>query len=239
LLTASRKGVFGTMLELLRAYLYGCLKQPERIPVWLKEGDLSQGVFMYRGMAFPCILAGKAALLEGRYIQLEAMCEGFTEYYGFLHNQLGLLHNAVYLSIAKCHLYGREAGSSALIPAILEAQTDGIVMPFVENAEYLLPLLEEITKSRGVDNAYLGRLISLCKQYKNGLQKSEHVTPQLTLREKEVLAFLAEGLTQKEIADKLYLSVDTVKKYLKLLYSKLMVDNKISAVQKAKKVGLL
>jgi LuxR family maltose regulon positive regulatory protein len=100
-------------------------------------------------------------------------------------------------------------------------------------------MLEQITKSSGVDIEYLDRLIILCKQYRNGLQELKQGVPQLTLREKEVLALLAEGLTQKGIAEKLYISVDTAKKYLKLIYSKLMVDNKISAVQKAKEAGLL
>lgn len=48
---------------------------------------------------------------------------------------------------------------------------------------------------------------------------------QLTPREKEVLALLALGLTNKEVADKLYVSLDTVKHHRKLIKSKLAISS--------------
>jgi NarL family two-component system response regulator LiaR len=58
----------------------------------------------------------------------------------------------------------------------------------------------------------------------------------LSVREKEVLEFLAKGLLYKEIADKLGVSHETIKKHLKNIYQKLHVQNKIEAL---KKVNLL
>lgn len=58
----------------------------------------------------------------------------------------------------------------------------------------------------------------------------------LTNREKEVLDFLAKGLLYKEIAEKLGVSHETIKKHLKNIYQKLHVQNKIEAL---KKVNLL
>ena len=54
----------------------------------------------------------------------------------------------------------------------------------------------------------------------------------LSVREKEVLELLAEGLLYKEIADKLGVSHETVKKHLKNIYQKLHVQNKIEALKK-------
>jgi DNA-binding NarL/FixJ family response regulator len=54
----------------------------------------------------------------------------------------------------------------------------------------------------------------------------------LSIREKEVLEFLAKGLLYKEIADKLGVSHETVKKHLKNIYQKLHVQNKIEALKK-------
>ncbi len=238
-LTDNRKGVFGTMLELIRAYIYGCLRQAENIPDWLKEGDLSRGVFMYRGMAFPCIIACKAALSEKHYARLEAMCEGFMEYYGYLNNQLGLLHNSACSAAAKYSLYGTEAGLEALIPALREAQKDSIIMPFVENADILLPLLKQIRKDSGVEAGYLDRLTASCGKYVKGLEHSSKNRVILTSREREVLGLLSQGLTQKEMADRMYLSLAAVKKHLGNIYLKLEVDNKVSAVQKAREANLV
>ena len=55
----------------------------------------------------------------------------------------------------------------------------------------------------------------------------------LTPREMQVLKYLVKGLSNNEIASSLYLSIDTVKMYLKQIYEKLEVNNRVSAVVKA------
>lgn len=54
----------------------------------------------------------------------------------------------------------------------------------------------------------------------------------LSIREKEVLELLSKGLLYKEIADKLGITHETVKKHLKNIYQKLHVQNKIEALNK-------
>ncbi len=54
----------------------------------------------------------------------------------------------------------------------------------------------------------------------------------LSTREKEVLELLAKGLLYKEIADKLGVTHETVKKHLKNIYQKLHVQNKVEALNK-------
>lgn len=54
----------------------------------------------------------------------------------------------------------------------------------------------------------------------------------LSMREKEVLELLSKGLLYKEIAEKLGVTHETVKKHLKNIYQKLHVQNKIEALNK-------
>ena len=54
----------------------------------------------------------------------------------------------------------------------------------------------------------------------------------LTDREREILAALAEGMTNQQLADTLKISLNTVKFHLKNLYGKLGVDNRAQAVAK-------
>ena len=56
----------------------------------------------------------------------------------------------------------------------------------------------------------------------------------LTKREKEVLALVAKGLTRHEIANKLFISSETVKKHSQNIYKKLKAKNKIEALNKMK-----
>jgi predicted ATPase/DNA-binding CsgD family transcriptional regulator len=61
----------------------------------------------------------------------------------------------------------------------------------------------------------------------------------LTWREQEVLALLAERLTNREIGDRLHLTENTVKTYVGKILGKLYVKNRRQAVERAKELGLL
>jgi DNA-binding NarL/FixJ family response regulator len=61
----------------------------------------------------------------------------------------------------------------------------------------------------------------------------------LSRREHEILQCLADGLDNQRIAEKLFLSVGTVKNYISNLYAKLDVANRNEAVRKAQKEDLL
>ncbi len=61
----------------------------------------------------------------------------------------------------------------------------------------------------------------------------------LTLREQEVLNLLAQGLANREIADKLYITTGTVKWYNKVIFRKLGVHSRVQAVVKARELELI
>ncbi len=61
----------------------------------------------------------------------------------------------------------------------------------------------------------------------------------LSEREIEVLQFIAEGLTNQEVANRLYLSLHTVKVHARNIYGKLGVKNRTQAVAKARASGIL
>jgi DNA-binding CsgD family transcriptional regulator len=63
--------------------------------------------------------------------------------------------------------------------------------------------------------------------------------PILTIRELKLLRGLAQGLTNQQLADTTFLSVNTIKTHLKSVYRKLLVKNRSEAVAKAKDLNLL
>ena len=58
-------------------------------------------------------------------------------------------------------------------------------------------------------------------------------------REHEVLALLAEGLSNKELAERLFVSTNTIKTHLARVYDKLDVARRTQAVQKARSLRLI
>jgi two-component system response regulator DesR len=69
--------------------------------------------------------------------------------------------------------------------------------------------------------------------------KADQPEPLLTEREREVLDLIAAGSTNREIAEQLFLSPDTVKEHASALYRKLHARNRAEAVQRAQRIGLL
>ncbi len=61
----------------------------------------------------------------------------------------------------------------------------------------------------------------------------------LSNRELEVLEKLAEGLSNQEIADKLFVSLNTTKTHISNIYSKLNVKRRTQAIQKARDLALI
>jgi LuxR family maltose regulon positive regulatory protein len=65
------------------------------------------------------------------------------------------------------------------------------------------------------------------------------VVEPLSEREVDVLLLIAEGLSNREIAQKLYLSVSTVKSHTYNIYGKLDVHSRTKAVARARAMGIL
>jgi LuxR family maltose regulon positive regulatory protein len=61
----------------------------------------------------------------------------------------------------------------------------------------------------------------------------------LSTRELDALKLIAEDLSNREIADKLFISLQTVKTHVKNILLKLEVESRIRAVSKAKELGII
>ena len=114
-------------------------------------------------------------------------------------------------------------------------EPDGLVMPFVENYDGLAPLLaQEIRSDLMRQDRGAGRSIAAA-------ESEERQTPcavaALTEREFEIVRLMAQRLSNREIAERLFLTEGSVKQYVKQIYSKLHIDGdtrtKRSAAERA------
>lgn len=65
------------------------------------------------------------------------------------------------------------------------------------------------------------------------------MTDPLSEPELKVLRLVAVGMSNREVAEELYLSINTVKWYLKHIYEKIDVHSRVAAVTRAQELGLL
>ncbi|MNR57989.1 Transcriptional regulatory protein LiaR [compost metagenome] len=77
----------------------------------------------------------------------------------------------------------------------------------------------------------------MASRLKPGASAGKHEA--LSTRETAVLELLAEGLSNREISERLYISTNTVKAHIKHINSKLGVTRRAQAVMRAKTIGLL
>ena len=80
----------------------------------------------------------------------------------------------------------------------------------------------------------------LCEEAASTLRKNNSgQTPLVTRREKEILNLIADGLTNNEIAIKLFLSVTTVDTHRKNLLAKFEAKNMASLIKMAMQMGMI
>lgn len=237
--SSQNSAVLNTTMELCAAYISSCFGKTDAIPSWLKENDMDTGSFLFQGVAFPYIVCMRAVLLSGAFIRLEVLCQEFREKFALYDNQLGYIHNYICCAVARSKLYGIEAGCEELERALVLAAADSVVMPFAENALGILPMLRKMRCSRKVPQDFLAKVVSCCERYQQSVSGLLPTAVSLTDREREILQMLAKGMKHEEIAAGLYISVPTVRYHVKNVYQKLEVNNKVSAIQKARTMNLI
>ena len=126
--------------------------------------------------------------------------------------------------------------------AVTLARPGRLVRTFVDLGLPVAELLRQLAR-RGVATEYLNQVLTALDlpakaQPPAVTVESETVEP-LTERELEVLALLGERLTNQEIAQRLVISPETVKRHASNIYQKLSVHNRRQAAAKARNLGIL
>ena len=122
------------------------------------------------------------------------------------------------------------------IQEAMDAGADGYVLKCVGMDE-LVKIIKACYNETPVLSPYL---INLTLGYSHGPKMGAgDKGPCLTSREQEVLRCITEGKENKEIAEMLYVSTETVKSHVKNLFKKLKVKNRVEAAKVAKERRLL
>lgn len=211
----------------------------------------------------------KTIVLDDEWYNLEEVCElvektGFMQVAGKYMNPLKALEEAGTLQpqVAFIDIEMPELDGLTFAERLLEIQPDVMIAFITSWNQYAVQAFELSALDYVMKPIKEERFLKLAKKiqteidHKKQLSYAEQVLSiygnqnddsvisspldiPLTERETQVLTLLSQGLTQREIAAGLYLSVSSIKKHLESIYAKLSVNNKISAVQKARDAKIL
>jgi LuxR family maltose regulon positive regulatory protein len=134
---------------------------------------------------------------------------------------------------------------AALAEALELGQDEGFTNIYCDGDAKLLALLTGISADGRLRDPQR-RLLAL---FSGGIQEEKRgstlaaggnatLVEPLSERELEVMSLIALGLSNREIAGKLYLSPNTLKAHTQNIYSKLDVHNRVEAVNKARDLGV-
>ena len=218
------------------AYYYAVTGQTERIPALFGAHMLSTVNFLAPGRPMMEMIENQVYLAQGEYSKVIGRSESILAMSQALHYDLVALHVQIQLLAANWKLGKTEQALDLLRRSLSQAFPDGILMPFVEN----YPYIEELLKGSffGINENFLFRITRMGKEWEmrcDQLKKEEAYPPVfkvLSDRELEITELMAKHMSNKEIAQSLFLSEGTVKQYINQIYSKLQIPGDVRVKRK-------
>ena len=137
-----------------------------------------------------------------------------------------------------------ETALEALESSLKLAEPGGFLRLFIDEGSVMRKLVQEVYE-RGKLPEYANRILTaFTKANTETLKHTEMETAQknhglLSAREFEILLRLAEGLSNQDIAEILFISLHTVKVHVRNIFAKLETSSRTSAVAKARSLGIL
>ncbi len=134
----------------------------------------------------------------------------------------------------------REQAVEMLSRSLSLSEPEGYVRLFVDFGEPMARLLQTGV-NHNIASPYAKKLLSAFDDLPSSPPPdlSDVLVESLNDRERQTLKLIAAGLTNREIAEELYLSVNTIKVYASRIYGKLSVNGRAEAINTAHELGLL
>lgn len=146
------------------------------------------------------------------------------------------------------HAHGEKDKAVQLLGEVLVlAEPGGFIRLFVDEGPPMAGLLREAV-SRGIMPDYIGKLLAAFEAEKRIDEDNSDLPPvstgrpliePLSQRELEILHLIAQGLSNREIGERLFLALDTIKGHNRHIFDKLEVQSRTEAVARGRELGLL
>jgi len=190
----------------------------------------------------PILTQARILVYYGNKVEVQAIQRRLEDELGGLENHhftYRTIQTLAHLALVYDRLELSDKAMKTLQLAIRLAQPGGLIRSFVDCGSRLAPLLKQLVGSN-LDIDYLQLLVAAFETEKDARELSiiSSIAP-LTRREIEVLRLISDGLTNQEIANELYISLNTVKRHTSNIYRKFAVNNRREALTKSRKLNII
>jgi len=152
----------------------------------------------------------------------------------------------IVLQAIALHMNGEKDKAVQLLgDALALAEPGGFIRLFVDEGLPMAQLLSEAA-AIGMMPDYTGKLLAVLEAEEQKREDTSSLPPPaqpliepLSRRELEVLHLMAQGLSNQEMCERLFLALDTVKGHNRKIFDKLQVQRRTEAVARARELGLL
>jgi DNA-binding CsgD family transcriptional regulator len=235
--------------EVVLSWYYSSIGENENVPQWVKSDFMStESDTFFTGIED--MAKCKYYISEKRYHAMLAFLDRRPVTHGISRYLLGRIGMASCEAICLYNLKDRKGALTALKKAYDLSSPNEFDMFFIEQGNHMRSLagsalretdcgvpkdwLEQI---RSKSATYAKRIAHVKSQYRK--ETGQDGSIQLTLKEKEALRDMSQGLSRTEIAAYRGISVNTVKAMLQIIYEKLGADNSMDALRIAISKGLI
>lgn len=213
--------------DLAEGYLHLLLGEPDELANWLAQGDINDKRLVIMTQPFAYILYEWLLLERKEYLKLIGVCQYGMGISSIFPNLLPQIYTDIFLSCAFSATEKREEALQALSRALSRALPDRLYLPFAEHYEGICDLLSAAQGGSQEDRKKIKQIAAELNGARNTLCVA---APSFAPREKEVVEMVKRGLSNKQIAAELYVSVSTVKTLLGRIYEKTGVSSKTQLV---------
>ncbi|MBQ2745680.1 MAG: hypothetical protein IJF37_08745 [Lachnospiraceae bacterium] len=221
------------MVDMCQSFIHANLEQTDQIPVWIKDNGSIEDNTSILNLGYANIIYGRFLLINGDYNKLMAISGQMLDIAGIFSNVMYKIYTYIYIAIAKYNTKKPEKAVEFLTEAVKLAYEDYIVMPFVELNGDIEQIIDKVNVAENAVKyrEFINLLKNITKKYTKGLTTVKKASKNdqsygLTKRELEVAKLAAQRMTNKEIADMLFIAESTVKSNLKIIFNKLEINSR-------------
>jgi LuxR family maltose regulon positive regulatory protein len=219
----------------------------EEVSRWIRERNLASGDEISNRRESEHIVLARFLLDQGKLDEAEHLIDRLIQ-----SAESGTrVYSMVRLTMLKILVLDKNGDMDAALDELRKllflAEPGGFITSIIQGGQRIAVLLEKILEQEEGETKrtepefslkYVKHLLSAVKT-STPFQEEDKLEESLSDREKEVLHFIAAGLTNQQIAQKLFVSLNTIRTHTKNINTKLDVHSRTQAVARAKELGIL